>query len=49
MQTLIANIGFPIALSMYLLIRIESKLQNLCESINDISNNILKIKIIKVG
>ncbi len=44
MQTLIANIGFPIALSMYLLIRIESKLQNLCKSINDLSNNILKIK-----
>lgn len=26
-QTLIANVGFPIAVSMYLLIRIEQKLQ----------------------
>ncbi|MEG2869075.1 MAG: YvrJ family protein, partial [Terrisporobacter sp.] len=26
MQSLIANIGFPIAISMYLLIRIEGKL-----------------------
>ncbi|CEI72466.1 MULTISPECIES: YvrJ family protein [Romboutsia] len=43
-QTLISNIGFPITLSMYLLIRIEGKLLNLTDSINNLSNNILSIK-----
>lgn len=39
-QTLIASVGFPIALSMYLLIRIEGKLQTLSYSINELSKNI---------
>ncbi|MEG0578196.1 MAG: YvrJ family protein [Peptostreptococcaceae bacterium] len=39
-QTLIANVGFPIAMSMYLLIRIESKLSILADSINELSKNI---------
>ncbi|CEN81864.1 membrane-associated protein [[Clostridium] sordellii] len=39
-QTLIASVGFPIALSMYLLIRIEGKLQTLSDSINELSKNI---------
>ena len=39
-QTLIANVGFPIAISMYLLIRIESKLSALSDSINELSKNI---------
>ncbi|CEH33415.1 YvrJ family protein [Romboutsia lituseburensis] len=43
-QTLIANIGFPIALSMYLLVRIEGKLSSLTDSINELSKNILNIK-----
>lgn len=43
-QTLIANIGFPIALSMYLLVRIEGKLSGLTDSINELSKNILNIK-----
>lgn len=43
-QTLISNIGFPITLSMYLLIRIEGKLLNLTDSINNLSKNILNIK-----
>lgn len=43
-QTLIANVGFPIAISMYLLIRIESKLSVLSDSINDLSKNIMRIK-----
>lgn len=34
----IANLGFPIALSMYLLIRIESKLDNLTKSISELTN-----------
>ena len=43
-QTLVAHVGFPIALSMYLLIRIEGKLSSLTDSINDLSKNILNIK-----
>lgn len=43
-QSLIANVGFPIAISMYLLIRIEAKLQNLTESINELSTNIISMK-----
>ena len=42
-QSLIANVGFPIAISMYLLIRIEGKLTILTDSINQLSNNILNI------
>ncbi|MDK2562954.1 YvrJ family protein [Romboutsia sedimentorum] len=44
LQTLIANVGFPITLSMYLLIRIEGKLSKLTDSINELSKNILNIK-----
>ncbi|RDY25523.1 YvrJ family protein [Romboutsia weinsteinii] len=43
-QTLIASVGFPIALSMYLLIRIEGKLQSLSDSINELSKNIINMK-----
>ncbi|MCY6370236.1 YvrJ family protein [Clostridium ganghwense] len=35
---LIGNVGFPIAVSIYLLVRIESKLENLTVSINTLSN-----------
>ena len=44
-QILIANVGFPIVISMYLLIRIEGKLQVLSASINELSKNINVIKI----
>ncbi|MPM86788.1 hypothetical protein SDC9_133880 [bioreactor metagenome] len=44
LQTLITNMGFPIALSMYLLVRIEGKLANLTDSINELSKNILNIR-----
>ncbi|MGL5750474.1 MAG: YvrJ family protein [Paraclostridium sp.] len=43
-QTFIASVGFPIALSMYLLVRIEGKLQTLTDSINELSKNILNMK-----
>lgn len=43
-QTLIASVGFPITLSMYLLVRIEGKLQKLTDSINELSKNIISIK-----
>ena len=44
LQNLVANIGFPITLSMYLLVRIEGKLSYLTDSINELSKNILTIK-----
>ncbi|RDY25625.1 YvrJ family protein [Romboutsia weinsteinii] len=44
MQTLIANVGFPIAISMYLLIRIENKLLSLTSSIDNLSANISSCK-----
>lgn len=43
-QTFITSVGFPIALSMYLLVRIEGKLQTLTDSINELSKNILNMK-----
>ena len=42
--TLVANVGFPIAISMYLLVRIEGKLNSLTDSINKLSHNITIIK-----
>ncbi|ERT57965.1 uncharacterized protein Yka (UPF0111/DUF47 family) [Peptoniphilus koenoeneniae] len=36
----IANIGFPMAVSVFLLVRIESKITELSDSIKDLSNNI---------
>ena len=44
LETLIANVGFPVAVSIYLLIRIETKLENLTISINELSINILNLK-----
>ncbi|MEA4825379.1 YvrJ family protein [Clostridium sp. JNZ J1-5] len=41
--SLIGNVGFPIAISIYLLVRIESKLENLTNSINMLSNVINNI------
>jgi hypothetical protein len=40
----IANTGFPIAVAAYLLIRIESKMDSLSSSINQLST-ILSIKL----
>ena len=42
-QTIVANLGFPIAISMYLLVRIEGKIQALTDSINELSHNITKM------
>ncbi|MBS4024972.1 MAG: YvrJ family protein [Clostridia bacterium] len=41
----IANIGFPIAITLFLLVRIESKLNELNKSINELTNSILNLKI----
>ncbi|HHV38344.1 MAG TPA: YvrJ family protein [Tepidimicrobium sp.] len=42
--THIANLGFPIVLSIYLLVRIEGKLNQLTESINELSRVIAGMK-----
>ena len=44
LQNFITTVGFPIAVSIYLLVRIEGKLQTLTDSINDLSKNILTLK-----
>lgn len=36
----VANFGFPIVLSVYLLVRVEGKLEKLTESINELSRTI---------
>ena len=41
---LISNMGFTIAISLYLLIRIEGKLESLTISINNLSQTINSIK-----
>ncbi len=41
--TMIANIGFPIVVSIYLLVRIEEKLDLLSNSILELSNVINKM------
>ena len=43
-QSIIASVVFPIALSMYLLVRIEGKLQTLTDSINELSKNIISMR-----
>ncbi|MBS3995419.1 MAG: YvrJ family protein [Alkaliphilus sp.] len=40
----VANLGFPIAVSVYLLVRIESKLESLSLSIHELSRVIASIK-----
>jgi hypothetical protein len=41
--TQIANLGFPIVVSVYLLVRVEGKLERLTESITDLSRAIGKL------
>ncbi|AAK76911.1 hypothetical protein BJV85_003830 [Clostridium acetobutylicum] len=38
--SLIGNVGFPIAVSIYLLVRIEGKMEALTSSINNLTNTI---------
>lgn len=40
----VANVGFPIAISIYLLVRVESKIENLTKSICDLAKVIEGIK-----
>jgi hypothetical protein len=37
---MIGSVGFPIAVSVYLLVRLESKLEVLTVSINNLANSI---------
>lgn len=40
----IANLGFPIVVSVYLLVRVENKLSQLTDSILELSKSISTIK-----
>lgn len=40
----ISQVGFPIAVSIYLLVRIEGKLEWLTEAIHDLSQSITNMK-----
>jgi len=42
--TMIGNVGFPIAVSVYLLVRIEGKLEVLSTSINNLSTVINRLE-----
>ncbi|WP_195334995.1 YvrJ family protein [Paraclostridium bifermentans] len=42
-MALVSNLGFPAIVNMYLLIRIEGKLENLNTIINSLSNNIYEL------
>lgn len=44
LMSTIANIGFPIAMATYLLIRIEEKLTTLTDCINGLSKSIESLK-----
>lgn len=39
---LIGNFGFPVAVSMYLLVRLEGKLETLTESIHSLSEALIR-------
>jgi hypothetical protein len=40
----IANVGFPIAVATYLLVRVEGKLNLLTESITELTKSIMNLK-----
>ena len=40
--SMVANLGFPIVISVYLLVRIEGKLDELTKSITELANVIAK-------
>ncbi|MCR8747167.1 YvrJ family protein [Romboutsia lituseburensis] len=43
LMQLVANLGFPDIVTMYLLVRTEEKLDGLSSSINSLSSNIKKL------
>lgn len=40
--SIIANVGFPVAVAIYLLVRLESKLDLLSNTINDLTIALIK-------
>jgi len=42
--TPIANLGFPIVLSIYLLVRLENRMENLTESLQELARSIDSMK-----
>ena len=43
LMQLVANLGFPAIITMYLLVRIEGELENLSININSLNSNIHKL------
>lgn len=43
LMSMIGNVGFPIAVSVYLLVRVEGKLEVLTNSINNLSTVITSV------
>ena len=43
LMQLVANLGFPAIVTMYLLVRIEGKLESLSVGINSLNSNIGKL------
>lgn len=41
---LVANLGFPIVVSIYLLVRVESRIENLTESIHQLAEAVATLK-----
>lgn len=41
---MIANMGFPIVISVYLLVRIENRMENLTESIQSLARAISEMR-----
>ena len=40
--SMFANVGFPVAIAIYLLVRLESKLEKLSDTINNLSVALMK-------
>ena len=40
----IGNYGFPILITVYLLIRMENRIEKLTESITELNNSLMKLK-----
>lgn len=41
--TAAANVGFPMVLSVYLLVRLEGKIENLAESVHELATTITQL------
>jgi len=44
MLSLVSNMGFPIVVSIYLLVRVESRIQELARSINELAQAVASLK-----